>query len=196
MTPWCDSMICRQIERPRPVPFFLKVTKGSKILGSSSDGMPHPVSVIWIRMRSFLSCTISEIWPFGSVASYAFLSRFQNTSCNFVLSPVILKLIKFILDEYSTSESAIYAAKESESCWKNVAASNSSTESVSHFVKSEKSLINWMIFSILYSVNIIPLWMMFLFSICGGITLTILLNILPRIINKAKSKGWIWVDLT
>ena len=50
-------------------------------------------------------------------------------------------------------------------------------------------IVNCMIFSILYSVNIIPLWMMFLFSICGGITLTILLTILPRVINKAKSKG-------
>ena len=50
-------------------------------------------------------------------------------------------------------------------------------------------IVNCMIFSILYSVDMIPLWQMFLFSICGGVILTILINILPRIKYRADSKG-------
>jgi hypothetical protein len=50
-------------------------------------------------------------------------------------------------------------------------------------------LVNCMIFSILFGLDIIPLWQMFLFSISGGIILTVLINILPRILYRTNPKG-------
>lgn len=49
-------------------------------------------------------------------------------------------------------------------------------------------IVNCMIFSILFGLDIIPLWQMFLFSISGGIILTMLMNILPRILYRTNSK--------
>ena len=50
-------------------------------------------------------------------------------------------------------------------------------------------IVNCMIFSILFGLDIIPLWQMFLFSISSGIILTMLMNILPRILYRTNSKG-------
>lgn len=82
-------MIFWQIESPSPVPFFLYVVNGSNIDDKRSFEIPQPVSFTVMMIESAFCVAVMEIEPSGLAASAAFLKRFKNTSCNFVLSPVI-----------------------------------------------------------------------------------------------------------
>ena len=107
-------MILSEIESPRPVPFFLYVVNGSKMELRCSLEIPHPLSWTWMMMESLDCSAVMEMVPSGEAASAAFLKRFKNTSCNFVLSPVIWLIEESILEKYSNFVSATDAAKERE----------------------------------------------------------------------------------
>ena len=77
--PW-SSMMRRAKESPSPVPFPLVVKNGRKIFGSTSGGIPLPVSVTVSGNRStHPRKTQPRTLPPLSHACTAFSIRFNNT---------------------------------------------------------------------------------------------------------------------
>ena len=52
MVPPCSVMMLCEVARPRPLPVFLVVKNGSKILSCSSSAIPSPVSLTCSKTRS------------------------------------------------------------------------------------------------------------------------------------------------
>src|SRR5262249_61590772 len=94
LTAWivarCASTIPRQIDKPRPDPCGLVVTKGSKIFSKRCGGMPLPVSETVMRRTRRLSTTqlptrIASRPP-DLIASRAFIQRLRKSCLSCALS--------------------------------------------------------------------------------------------------------------
>ena len=80
--PPCFSIISLQTNRPRPVPCFFVVTKGSNIVGRTSSGILEPLLEI-VRIKWFKGDCAQEIKMVGEgtveMTSSAFKMIFNNT---------------------------------------------------------------------------------------------------------------------
>src|SRR5262245_60016636 len=88
--PWWSRTMPYEMDRPRPVPSDLVVKKGSKILGSTSGGIPGPVSRTISRAAPGCS-GVTSVWtsirPPRPSASRAFVSRLSSTCWRALPSP-------------------------------------------------------------------------------------------------------------
>ena len=75
------------MDSPNPVPSDFVVKNGSKIVCTTSLGIPHPLSITWMLISLFLIGTVwISIVPSSETASAAFNSRFKRTWCRCVES--------------------------------------------------------------------------------------------------------------
>ena len=79
IVPSCAVTISLQMASPRPVPFFLCVTKRSKRVGRSSAGIPQPVSCTRMVRKSPSKQREILIVPPEGIASAAFRIRFRKS---------------------------------------------------------------------------------------------------------------------
>src|SRR6185436_18609360 len=82
--PPCASTIVLQTERPRPMPFDLVVTNGSKMRSRSAGGMPLPRSETDAITepsppRAVLTSSRRSSPRLSAIASHAFITRFSST---------------------------------------------------------------------------------------------------------------------